>query len=70
MYKDNLERKVEVLTRKQIASYGMVAREHLKRVGNLEISNGQFGKYILTLIELYSPNNIEEYADVVKRKRK
>lgn len=53
-HRDNKERKLELLTRKQIASYGMVAREHLKHVGNLEISNEQFGKYILTLINLCS----------------
>lgn len=69
LHKDNMERKIEVLTRRQIASYGIVAREHLKNVGNLEISNEQFGKYILTLIELYSPNIIEEYAKVVKERK-
>ena len=63
------KRKIEVLTRKQIASYGMVAREHLKRVGNLDISNEQFGEIHINTYRIISPNNIEEYADVVKGKK-
>jgi len=67
-HRDNKERKLELITRKQIASYGMVAREHLKHVGNLEISNEQFGKYILTLMNLCSPAEIEEQAERIKKK--
>lgn len=67
-YKEGIEEKTEFVTRKQIASYGMVAREFLKHTGNLEISNEEFGKYILTLIDLYSPEEVEKQADVVKNK--
>ena len=35
----------------------------LKHTGNLEISNEEFGKYILTLIDLYSPDEVETQAD-------
>lgn len=62
-HREGIEEKTEFLTRKQIASYGIVARENLKHTGNLEISNEEFGKYILTLIDLYSPDKIEKQAD-------
>jgi|GEM_PF-100540 len=62
-HRKGIEEKTEFLTRKQIASYGIVARENLKHTGNLEISNEEFGKYILTLIDLYSPDEIEKQAD-------
>lgn len=62
-HREGIEEKTEFLTRKQIASYGIVARENLKHTGNLEISNEKFGKYILTLIDLYSPDEIEKQAD-------
>ena len=62
-HREGIEEKTEFLTRKQIASYGIVARENLKHTGNLEISNEEFGKYILTLIDLYSPDEIEKQAD-------
>lgn len=45
-HREGIEEKTEFLTRKQIASYGIVARENLKHTGNLEISNEEFGKYI------------------------
>lgn len=57
------EKNIEYLTRKQIASYGIVAREFLKNTGNLEISNKLFYSYILTLIDLFKPNDIEIQAD-------
>ena len=62
-HREGIEEKTEFLTRKQIASYGIVARENLKHTGNLEISNEEFGKYILTLIDLYSPDEVEKQAD-------
>lgn len=62
-HREGIEEKTEFLTRKQIASYGIVARENLKHTGNLEISNEEFGKYILTLIDLYYPDEIEKQAD-------
>ena len=62
-HREGIEEKTEFLTRKQIASYGIVARENLKHTGNLEISNEEFGKYILTLIDLYSPDEFETQAD-------
>ena len=62
-HREGIEEKTEFLTRKQIASYGIVARENLKHTGNLEISNEEFGKYILTLIDLYFPDEIEKQAD-------
>lgn len=63
------EQKLELLTRKQIISYAMLAREHLKHLGNLEFSNEEYGKYILTLMNLYSPIEIEEQAEKIKRKK-
>lgn len=62
---EKLHRKVckeMLVTPNQIASYGVVAREYLKHTGNLEISNEEFGKYILTLSELYSPTEVEKQA--------
>ena len=47
----------------------MVAREYLKHTGNLEISNEEFGKYILTLIDLYSPDEVEKQAENVKDRK-
>lgn len=57
------ENNIEYLTRKQIASYGIVAREFLKNTGNLEISNKLLYSYILTLMDLFKPNDIEIQAD-------
>ena len=62
-HREGIEEKKEFLKRKQIATYGIVARENLKHTGNLEISNEEFGKYILTLIDLYSPDEVETQAD-------
>ena len=64
------EEKTEFITRKQVSSYGIVAKEYLKNTGNLEISNKLFGEYILTLMELYSPEEIEKQADnIIKNGR-
>lgn len=63
------EDKQETLSRKQIASYGIMAKENLKHAGNLEISNELFGDYILTLLELFEPNEIEIQADKVRYKK-
>lgn len=68
-HREGIEEKTEFVTRKQIASYGMVAREYLKHTGNLEISNEEFGKYILTLIDLYSPDEVEKQAENVKDRK-
>lgn len=57
------EEKTEFITRRQIASYGVLAKEFLKHSGNLEISNDLFGEYMLTLMELYSPVDAEKKAD-------
>lgn len=57
------EEKTEFLTRKQIASYGIVAKEYLKNVGNLEITNKLFGDYMLTLMDLFKTNEIEMEAN-------
>ena len=65
-HREGIEEKTEFVTRRQIASYGMVAREYLKHAGNLEISNEEFGKYILTLIDLYSPDEVEKQAEIIK----
>ena len=62
------EEKTEFITRKQVSSYGIVAKEYLKNTGNLEISNKLFGEYILTLMELYSPEEIEKQADNIIKK--
>ena len=62
------EEKTEFITRRQIASYGIVAREYLKNVGNLDISNKLFGNYMLTLMELFSPKEIEVEADRYREK--
>lgn len=68
-HREGIEEKTEFVTRRQIASYGMVAREYLKHCGNLEISNEEFGKYILTLLDLYLPDEIEKQADNVKERK-
>ena len=60
MHRDGIEEKTEFVTRRQIASYGVVAKENLKNSGNLEITNKLFGEYILTLLDLYSPDEIEK----------
>ena len=57
------EEKTEFITRRQIASYGLVAKEYLKHTGNLEITNEQFAGYMLTLMELFTPEEIEKQAD-------
>ena len=59
------EEKTEFITRRQVASYGIVARENLKSSGNIEITNTLFGTYILTLMELYSPEEIEIQSDKI-----
>ena len=59
------EEKTEFITRKQVSSYGIVARENLKSSGNLKITSKLFGNYILTLIELHSPVEIEKLADEI-----
>lgn len=69
LHREGIEEKTEFFTRKQISSYGMVAREFLKHTGNLEISNEEFGKYILTLIDLYSPDEVEKQADMLKDRK-
>lgn len=69
IHREGIEEKTEFVTRKQIASYGMVAREYLKHVGNLEISNELFGGYILTLIDLYSPVEAEKEAERIKDRK-
>ena len=62
------EEKTEFITRRQVASYGIVAKEYLKNSGNLEITNKLFGNYILTLMELHSPVEIEKLADEIIEK--
>lgn len=57
------EEKTEFITRRQIACYGVVAREYLKHTGNLEITNQQFADYVLTLMELFTPEQIEKQAE-------
>jgi len=47
----------------------MVAREYLKHTGNLELSNEQFGEYILTLLDLYSPVEVEKEAEKIKDRK-
>lgn len=69
LHREGIEEKTEFVTRKQISSYGMVAREFLKHTGNLEISNEEFGKYILTLIDLYSPDEVEKQAESIKDRK-
>lgn len=54
---------MECLTRKQIASYGVVARKFLSNAGNLEIPDKLFCNYILTIMELFSPEDVEERAE-------
>jgi len=55
---------VETATRKQIALYGMVARRNLKNCGNVEITDEEFGKYIIELFKLYSPDKIENVMKI------
>lgn len=61
------EEKTEFITRRQIASYGLVAKENLKHTGNLEITNEQFASYMLTLMELFTPEEIEKQADKYRK---
>ncbi len=68
-HREGIEEKTEFVTRKQIASYGIVAREYLKHTGNLKISNEEFGKYILTLIDLYSPDEVEKRAEIINEEK-
>lgn len=63
LHRKEIEEKSKLVTQNQIAAYGIVAREYLKHTGNLEISNKEFGKYILTLIDLYSPVQVEKQAE-------
>lgn len=61
--KDNSKGEIkELVTRNQIASYAIIAREYLRHCGNLEISNREFGEYIISLMDLYSPLEIEGKA--------
>lgn len=69
LHREGIEEKTEFVTRKQIVSYGMVAREYLKHTGNLELSNEQFGEYILTLLDLYSPVEVEKEAEKIKDRK-
>ena len=69
LHREGIEEKTEFVTRKQIASYGMVAREYLKHTANLELSNEQFGEYILTLLDLYSPVEVEKEAEKIKDRK-
>lgn len=57
------EEKTEFITRKQIASYAIVAREYLKNTGNIEISNKLFGDYMLTLMDIFKPEQIVNEAE-------
>lgn len=68
LHREYIEEKTEFVTRKQIASYAIVAREYLKHSGNLEITNKLLEEYILTLIDLYSPKEIEKQAETIKEK--
>ena len=68
LHREYIEEKTEFVTRKQIASYAIVSREYLKHSGNLEITNKLLEEYILTLIDLYSPKEIEKQAEVIKEK--
>ena len=63
LHRQEIEEKSKLVTQNQIAAYGIVAREYLKHTGNMEISNKEFGKYILTLIDLYSPVQVEKQAE-------
>ena len=60
--------KTEYLTRKQIASYGIVTKEYLKNAGNIEITNKLFGDYMLTLMDLFKPDEIEKQAEKYKNR--
>ena len=68
LHREGIGEKTEFVTRNQIASYGMLARENLKHSGNLKISNEDFGNYVLTLIDLYTPDEIERFAEKIKDK--
>ncbi len=68
LHREYIEEKTEFVTRKQIASYAITAREYLKHSGNLEITNKLLEEYILTLIDLYSPKEIEKQAEAIKEK--
>lgn len=57
LHKEYIEEKTEFVT-----------REYLKHSGNLEITNKLLEEYILTLIDLYSPKEIEKQAEVIKEK--
>ena len=62
------EEKTEFITRKQVASYAIVAKEHLKQEGNDDIDNEVFERYILTLMDMIPLKEIEEEAEIFKRK--
>ena len=57
---------IEVATRKQIAQYGIIARKNLRQCGNLEITDEEFGKYIVELIRLYPPDKINNVMKSIK----
>lgn len=61
------EEKTEFITRRQIASYGIIAKEFLKHTGNIEITNNLFGEYMLTLMEIYKPLEAEKLADKFRK---
>lgn len=63
--KKSLEKKekTEFITRNQIASYAVLTREYLKNTGNTEISNKLFAEYMLTLMDIFIPADIEKIAE-------
>lgn len=67
-HREGIEEKTEFVTRKQIASYSIVARNFLKHSGNLEITDELLEEYILSLIDLYSGREIEEEPEYIKQK--
>ncbi len=61
--------KPEYLTRKQIVAYGIVTKEYLKNAGNIEITNKLFGDYMLTVMDLFKPDEIEKQEEKYKNRK-
>lgn len=54
-------------SKEQVAMYAAVAIHNFKNLGNIEIDEELFYSYVLALIELHSPEEIEKiYMKIVQ----
>ncbi len=58
------------LTVKQAISFAIVTLEHFKNSANKEITSSLFGEYMITLIQMYSLNEIEMRAKSILEREK